>query len=334
MSSFYLAVGWIIVVGFGITFVITLLGLIRINGRSVIEIQERYMKILFSKLILEIIAAGFFIFYQGGTPTLKPQIDPTDVYVFDKHGEPLQDLEIVVGGMTPIKFERMPDTAFKTIRRAVEISGDTIYVTNESMTTYLGYVENAATKLQDLLTAEHALQLGLHLSEFKDKQQKIRRDAPNAVKYLKLALTSGIKNSDAREGAVQQLYHLTNFFENENDFRFLIKMYKFRKGNIKYRELGDLNFVAAERIEFSKNIRNEFRKASLKDYLRYLKIQKPKDKEVNKLRGESKKQIKILVNHLRRVDDAIKAKSEDILSAVKNDNEFEIEKLIDFIASK
>lgn len=55
---------WVVVVAFAITFVITMLALI-----DRITVKEGYLKILFAKLILEIVAAGLFLFYAGISST-------------------------------------------------------------------------------------------------------------------------------------------------------------------------------------------------------------------------------------------------------------------------
>ena len=334
MSGFYLVVGWIIVCGFGITFIVTILALIKIKGNKIIEIEDKYMKILFGKLILEIIAAAFFIFFQGSTPTFEPKIEPKDVYLFDKHGEPIDSLKVLSGITTPKVFKKIPDTAFKEISRGFEISGDTLLIKiSDNSTTFLGCILDAATKLQNLQTAEHALHLGLHLGEFSDETPGVRRDADNAIKYLKLALESGIEHPYKREEAIKRLYHLKDFFKDD-DFKFLINIYdQNRKGNIKYQELADINYVASNRVT-SKKERHDYRKDSLKNHLLYLKIQKPKDHNVDKLRSESKKQAKRLANLLSRADKISKAKSDSISTAVDNEDEVVIERFIDYFASK
>jgi hypothetical protein len=58
-TSLSYAVGWVIVGAFAITFVVTIAALIGVVG-----IQPQYLSRLFTKLILEIIAAGLFLFYN------------------------------------------------------------------------------------------------------------------------------------------------------------------------------------------------------------------------------------------------------------------------------
>lgn len=56
----YLAMGWVIVVAFAITFVVAILG---ICGKF--KMEPVYRRRLFTALILEIVASGFFLFRHG-----------------------------------------------------------------------------------------------------------------------------------------------------------------------------------------------------------------------------------------------------------------------------
>jgi hypothetical protein len=59
MKTIKLAVSWVIVISFAITFLVTISALV---GRY--RIEEKYLSKLFTALILEIVAAGFFLFYH------------------------------------------------------------------------------------------------------------------------------------------------------------------------------------------------------------------------------------------------------------------------------
>lgn len=67
MDNLYLVVGWIILIAFAATLFITIGALI-----NKISIKEFYLKRLFASLILEIIAAAFFLFYNGPDNKMKP----------------------------------------------------------------------------------------------------------------------------------------------------------------------------------------------------------------------------------------------------------------------
>jgi hypothetical protein len=63
MNTIKLAVSWVIVISFAITFCVTIRGLI---GRC--RIHEKYLSKLFTAVILEIVAASFFLFYYTESP--------------------------------------------------------------------------------------------------------------------------------------------------------------------------------------------------------------------------------------------------------------------------
>ncbi len=59
-KTLYLAIGWIIVIVFGLTALVTLAALV-----NWIKISDFYLQKLFIALILEIVSAGFFLFRAG-----------------------------------------------------------------------------------------------------------------------------------------------------------------------------------------------------------------------------------------------------------------------------
>jgi len=59
MKAVKLAVSWIVVISFAITFLVTISAL---GGHY--RIEEKYLSKLFTALILEIVSAGFFLFYR------------------------------------------------------------------------------------------------------------------------------------------------------------------------------------------------------------------------------------------------------------------------------
>ncbi|NQT12651.1 MAG: hypothetical protein HQ582_07880 [Planctomycetes bacterium] len=71
----YLAIGWVVVVAFAVTFIITMLGLV-----EVIKIKPQYFQPLFYKMVIEIIAAGFFLFYAAF------ENEPPDPYIGEWSG--------------------------------------------------------------------------------------------------------------------------------------------------------------------------------------------------------------------------------------------------------
>jgi hypothetical protein len=63
-----IAIGWIIVVAFAVIFAMTILALV-----GIVKLPARYRAVLFTKLILEVIAAGLFLFYRGMTSPELPR---------------------------------------------------------------------------------------------------------------------------------------------------------------------------------------------------------------------------------------------------------------------
>lgn len=67
MATLVLVLGWIIVVGFAVTFLVTIGALI---GKF--KISRKYLALFVTKLVLEVVAAGFFLFYNGITEPRHP----------------------------------------------------------------------------------------------------------------------------------------------------------------------------------------------------------------------------------------------------------------------
>lgn len=83
MEYLYIVIGWIVVVAFAITFIVTIFSLI---GK--ISIEQKYFKFLFFKLLLEIVAAGFFLFYSGVQPLAStPDLVGEWEYKCTQHGK-------------------------------------------------------------------------------------------------------------------------------------------------------------------------------------------------------------------------------------------------------
>lgn len=76
MDTLAVAVGWIIVIAFGVTFIVTILAL-----TNAIKLPGRYLPILFTKLVLEIIAGAFFLFYRGVEAQTPPYTGEWNGYV-------------------------------------------------------------------------------------------------------------------------------------------------------------------------------------------------------------------------------------------------------------
>lgn len=255
MNLLYLAIGWLVVLAFAVTFTVTILALI---GRVIID--RGYMKALFAKLILEVIAAGFFLFYQGleihKTSSQKIRGSPEAVYAFTAQGIPT-DLKIFRGDSLILHFPELTRDAFREVARIAHVEGGDLYLTSASDGVYLGRIEDAAGKLsQDLLTSDMALNLGLHLSEFVDDEQQKRREPDEAVKYLTYVLDSTKCKTDVGNirRAIRQLHYLGDRVSGGELQLLISSIEKYRiPRHVKYFELGEANLKFGEKLEAFEN---------------------------------------------------------------------------------
>ena len=91
-QTIYLAIGWVIVLAFTVTFIVTILALCK-----KIEMKPSYLGMLFTKLVLEIVAAGFFIFKHG-----VGQVPPYDISGVWRYTCTASDTGLQVGGYCTI----------------------------------------------------------------------------------------------------------------------------------------------------------------------------------------------------------------------------------------
>lgn len=319
---FYLIIGWTIVLGFAATLIITLLSLV---GKIVIE--EQYKKVLFRSLVLEMVAAGFFIFYQG-SGNLE---DVRGYFLFNEAGEPIQKVI-----SSDFIFQKPLHAAFKNTLRTFEINStkDTIFFKTADDKTYLGFSKIIHELISYELTAEHKLYIGLHLCD----DDNVLEGKP----YLVEALKSPDVNKQEKRKGVKKLYKLMDTFKTRQEFDDLIALADDNSyGNIRYKEIAEINSFAADRLrsldvannESLTAIRDNYRIESLNSYLFYLKIQRkdPTKLEITKLRQNSLDEMNKLFNRLKLSQSKLFGKKEDILAAAENHNIADIESYRRFI---
>ncbi|HTG35129.1 MAG TPA: hypothetical protein VLB76_19605 [Thermoanaerobaculia bacterium] len=61
MENLFEATGWVVLFAFCLTFIVSMLALTKVIRLA----DPRYLRLLFVKMILEVAAAGFFLFYNG-----------------------------------------------------------------------------------------------------------------------------------------------------------------------------------------------------------------------------------------------------------------------------
>ena len=216
------AIGWVIVVGFTLTFIVTLLGIV-----GVVEIRETYLNRLFKVLVVEVIIAGLFLFYEyvPGGPQIALEPPPSgEVYLFDSQGEPL-GATLMADQDTIRDFPVIPSEVLNNVARDVEVDGVDLVIRTESTSVDLGRVRDARARLGiRLMTPEQLLGLGLHYAECRSTTENGcvgRRSAPQAVDYLVRALSAGPLVS-VHELAAEQLFFLSDYVTRCSDFRLML----------------------------------------------------------------------------------------------------------------
>lgn len=303
-----LVMGLIIISTFTTIFIITMLGLLKI-----VTIERRYLQPLFTALILEIIPAGFFLFYKISEPQ-NISYDPQEVYTFDASGEAV-NLKIFQDGTLVKEFNKIPN--YKSIPREAEVENNRLYFTTKKGEIYLGYIDKPGEKLaHKLLTCQMALYLGSYLSEFEKGK---RRNPHQAVKYLLHVLRVGSESEDReKEVAVIRLHKLLTYMKQSDDFKLLLRMIdNHRSGYNKYFELAETYLIYALQIDRNREEKN---KAALKCYLLFLSTPESEEETLNVLKDTAKDRAKELVKIALAGDEYIKPKRADILADINNHN--------------
>lgn len=308
MSLLALVIGWIIVLTFGATSFLTLL-----SFTGLIPIEEPYKRILFEKLILEIITAALFFFFLYTSGLKNVSYTPKEIYPFGFDGKPV-NFKIYQGETLLKEFDELPN--FKSIEREAEVKNNKLYFTTREQV-YLGYLGNLREKLaQRLLTCEMALGLGLYLSQFEDGN---RRNPHQAVEYLLYALKAGEEHRHReREEAVKRLHFLLDHIKESDDFKLLLRMIdKYRTDHNKHFELAEAYLYYARKTH--KNAQ-EKSKASLKYYLLFLSSPASEMKDLEKTKNAAASRIKELLEFDLANDKETQAKGKIILRDIRDHN--------------
>ena len=265
-------IGWIVVAGFGITFVVTILGIV-----GLVKIEKTFLNRLFLLLISEVIAAGFFLFYEEFDP---PELvfDPPltgQVYLFGNDGEPVEETVLRLGDDEERVFSKIGKSTLKDVGRKVELDDDVLRFRSKDGT-YLGSVQDASSVLGDsLLSFEQTFQLGMHYAACEtpgEQPCRNRLDSRQAVTYL-LRSVEADDDTDEREDAVKQLFFLLGDLKRCEEFQKLATgISKFRNPPQQYHELAETYLKFTQRAGAGTNEKLEARKAALKYYLAYLRV--------------------------------------------------------------
>ena len=266
MPTISTAIGWIVVVGFAATLAVTLLGLI---GK--VTIERRFMMPLFSAMILEIISAGFFLFYQGS----EPRLDPPAAYAFNAQGQPVT--VFVEQGGKKVDTLKTPSEGLKEIRRQLEEDeeSDLVYIYGKVRddTVYFGNLDRKS--LTDIIGVGEADPLLLyHSGMFLSQPPDNRRNPRRAVRELILFLKEQEQRYEVQQdSSIKQLYHLITYIDSDEDFEFLIdKIKEVRTGFNQDKELCEvyLEYVKTRGGSFNREEQERHRLMALKHAMLYL----------------------------------------------------------------
>ena len=270
-------VGWIVVVGFAATILITLLALI---GRLP-EVKEKYLGKLFTLVVVELIGAGFWLFNQTIEPPKPPEVVfqpslPAEVYLFGHDGEPVQPTDLRLGDVTKRTFNETPKITFD-VPRALELAsnGDHLLVKSQRADHQLGIIKlnDLSQKIIDRATpiARH-LALGHYYAECLDFPAcEQRRNPFKAVSRLTWVLDSEQSDWSQQESAALKLFHLQRYFRSCETFQLLVnKLKQYRRDDNRYAEIGDVYEYMGQFVDLNSVQRKAVYLQSLKYLLRFL----------------------------------------------------------------
>ncbi len=305
-------IGWIIVAAFAVTFAITILSLI---GK--VQIEDAYKKKLFNALILEIVSAGFFLFYEGLKAPHHIFTRPEKVYAFAENGSPVELTLFSDDSAKPIKrFPKISQNAFKNILRGAVVNQNKLYLTTGTEPIYLGYVADAREKLgPQLLPPKAALYLGQHLSEMVSGK---RRAPFQAVRYLLMVLRDSTGGAEEKAIASQKLVFLVKYIKSAQDFDLLIQRiqtYRAEDYN-RYFELAETYLEYAKLSGLSREMRDEKHKLALENYLLLLSTPESATRELSARRETAKRRAKELIDMLSLRDAEVRQVKDDLKKAV------------------
>lgn len=250
-----IVVGWIVVIGFAATILITLLALIGYLP----QVKEKYLGRLFLLVVVELASAGFWLFNQTFQPPPPPELMfqpplPAEVYLFGHDGEPVPRTELKLDDGTELKLGDVPERIFNDIPtvtfdvpRALELAsnGDHLLVKSRRDEHQLGTinVNGLSQEIIDRVTSiDRHLALGKYYAECLDFPECTeRRNASQAIFHLTRVLQSEQSKSTQQKSAVNSLFYLRHHLHRCETFLLLVdKIKQYRPLNNRYAEIGDV----------------------------------------------------------------------------------------------
>ena len=268
-------VGWIVVVGFGATILITLLAL---TGYLPL-VKEKYLGKLFALVVVELVGAGFWLFdatFQPPEVTFQPQL-PTEVYVFGRDGEPVDRTELLLGDSTERTFNETKVTFDVPRKLELTPNGEALLVKSRRTDHQLGTIRinDLSQEIIDKATSiDRHLALGKYYAECLDFPKcKKRRDLSQAVFHLTWVLQSDQSNFTQQKSATVKLFHLQRDLHSCETFLLLVdKIKKYRPKENRYPEIGDVYQTMCSSAHLNFGQCKTVYRQSLKYLLRFLSL--------------------------------------------------------------
>ena len=271
-------VGWVVVLGFAATIVITLLALIGYLP----QVKEKYLGRLFVLVVVELAGAGFWLFNQTFQPPAPPELAfqpplPAEVYVFSRDGEPVQRTELMLGDITERTFNDTEVTFDVSRKLELTPNGDSLWVKSQRADHQLGTIKinDLSQKIINRVTSiDRHLALGNYYAECLDFPGCTeRRNAPQAIFHLILVLVSDQSDFTQQRSATLKLFYLQRYIRSCETFQLLVKKFKeYRREDNRYAEIGDIYEQMGQAFDLKSEQRKEVFLQSLKYLLRFLSL--------------------------------------------------------------
>lgn len=286
IEEFGRLIGYIVILGFGATIVITLLALVGYLPK----VRDKYLGWLFSLVVVELAGAGFWFFnetFKQECPicpeppepprlVLQPPLPESGVYLSGIDGEPVQRTDLVLGGVTEQTINETADIKLD-IFRSLELDpdGDHLLVKSQRVSgLQLGRIrpDNLSRNIIDrTMPVDRHLALGQHYADCVDYPEcKQRRDAAQAVFHLRWVLEHPAPGRQQSEAAIN-LFHLQRYLHDCETLMLLAgKINEYRLPEHRYPEVADIYHTIAESTGLRREQRTAAHRLSLKYLLNYL----------------------------------------------------------------
>ena len=286
LDEFGKLIGYIVVLGFGATIVITLLALVGYLPR----LREKYLRWLFSLVIVELAGAGFWYFNEtfkrDDCPVcpaplalvIHPPLPDTGIFLSGIDGEPVQRTELMLGEVTEQTLNETTHLTLNTLR-SLEPAPDGDHLLVKSQRTaglQLGRIRvNSLSRdiINRTLPMAHHLALGMHYADCLDYPDCAQRRNPNqAVFHLTWVLRSAQSMDIQQQSqAAIKLFHLQHYLRDCKTLVLLAnKINDYRLPENRYPESADVYHTLGESAGLTLEQRRAAYRLSLKSQLSYL----------------------------------------------------------------